>query len=209
MVARGQDGQVILYGKVEGDDAAQNPGGALLRSGAGRAGDSVTGDTWIFWDTLGGTTTPWGIRHGQAANTIDFIGSGTVGAYITLNNGNSKFGTISSGAITASSTIHANGGYLESTLNGNTVKIGSQNASYCHIYNSTDIPFIFNKSVLSISGDLGSATYPWNNLYLGKANGAGIYYQGTKANVRMIRFIDNTSDANGNGIAIGGGGLTV
>lgn len=38
---------------------------------------------------------------------------------------------------------------------------------------------------------------------------AGIYYQGTKASYRMIRFIDNVSDNYGNGISIGGGGQTI
>ena len=46
-------------------------------------------------------------------------------------------------------------------------------------------------------------------LYFRNPATEGIYYQGTKANYRMIRFIDNTSDANGNGISIGGGGLTL
>lgn len=36
-----------------------------------------------------------------------------------------------------------------------------------------------------------------------------IGYTGTKASCIMIRFIDNTSDAYGNGIAIGGGGATI
>lgn len=36
-----------------------------------------------------------------------------------------------------------------------------------------------------------------------------IAYKGTKATNSMIRFIDNTTDAYGNGISIGGGGLTV
>ena len=49
--------------------------------------------------------------------------------------------------ITAPGTIHANGGYLKSTLNGNTVTIGSQNTSFCHITNSADIPFWFNKTI--------------------------------------------------------------
>lgn len=41
----------------------------------------------------------------------------------------------------------AQGGLLKSTANNNTVSIGSQNASYCHIYNSADIPFYFNKPI--------------------------------------------------------------
>lgn len=50
---------------------------------------------------------------------------------------------------------------------GNTVTFGSQNGSYCHIYNSLDIPFIFNKSV-QVTGDcdLGCTTYDWKDLYM-------------------------------------------
>lgn len=101
------------------------------------------------------------------------------------------------------------GGLLKITNNSNTFTVGSQNASFTHIYNSASIPFIFNNSVLTTTGNLGNTTYPFNNLYIGKANGAGIYYAGTKNTYRMIRFIDNASDAYGNGISIGGGGLTV
>jgi hypothetical protein len=36
-----------------------------------------------------------------------------------------------------------------------------------------------------------------------------IYYYGTNAHLSMIRFMDNTSDAYGNGISIGGGGMTI
>ena len=98
---------------------------------------------------------------------------------------------------------------IKSTLNGNTVTIGSQNADFCHIYNTANIPFIFNKTVATTSGNLGTTSYPWNNLYIGKSNGAGIYYVGSASTQRMIRFIDNANDTYGNGISIGGGGLTV
>ena len=46
---------------IEGTNDAANPGGALLRSGSGRSDASPAGDTWIYWDTLGGTTNYWGI----------------------------------------------------------------------------------------------------------------------------------------------------
>jgi hypothetical protein len=59
------------------------------------------------------------------------------------------------------------------------------------------------------SYSVGSSANPYSDLYLGKTNGSGIYYVGTKASYRMIRFIDNTGDTYGNGIAIGGGGLAV
>ena len=112
-------------------------------------------------------------------------------------------------ASSSSTTTEPTFGLIRSTKNSNTTTIGSQNASFCHIYNSANIPFIFNNTVETTTGNLGTTTYPWNNLYLGKANGAGIYYQGTKNVYRMIRFIDNTNDVYGNGISIGGGGQTI
>lgn len=126
--------------------------------------------------------------------------------YVNSDGGNVYIG---SGGITSVGTITSSAGYLKSTLNGNTVQIGSQNSSFTHIYNSANIGFIFNNTVATITGNLGTDAYPWNNIYIGKANGAGIYYAGTKAIYRMIRFIDNTSDIYGNGISIGGGGLVV
>ncbi len=54
---------------------------------------------------------------------------------------------------------------LSLSSNGNTVTIGSQNSAFCHIYNSTDVPFIFNKTVASTDGDLGTTTYPWKAVY--------------------------------------------
>ena len=117
---------------------------------------------------------------------------------IAYNTGN----TTISGQLTVNNLI-------KSTYNSNTVTIGSQNANFCHIYNSANIPFIFNNTVATTSGNLGTTSYPWNNLYIGKSNGAGIYYVGTKSTQRMIRFVDNTNDTYGNGISIGGGGLTV
>ena len=47
----------------------------------------------------------------------------------------------------ASVDVH---GYLQVINNSNTVKIGSQNANFCHIYNSASIPFIFNNSITTI-----------------------------------------------------------
>ena len=103
-------------------------------------------------------------------------------------------------------------GLIKSTKNSNTVTIGSQNTSYTHIYNSANIPFIFNKSVLTATGSLGNNDYPWNNIYLGNSAGtanAGIYLHGSKSNNVMIEFLVNTTDATGQGIKIGNGGVTV
>lgn len=61
-------------------------GNALLQSGAGRS-DDESGSTWLFWDTLGGSSAPWGIRHNQFDNYIEYYGAGLRKAYIDLNNG--------------------------------------------------------------------------------------------------------------------------
>ena len=55
--------------------------------------------------------------------------------------------------------IGAVAGVLKSTNNGNTVSIGSLNSSCCHIYNSADIPFYFNKNILVNGNTLSSITY--------------------------------------------------
>jgi hypothetical protein len=57
--------------------------------------------------------------------------------------------------------------------------------------------------------NLGSITWPWGNLYIGAKNSRYIYYVGTKSTNAMITFLDNTTDASGNGIKIGGGGAVV
>lgn len=64
-------------------------------------------------------------------------------------------------------------GLLGINTNSNTVTIGSQNSSWCHIYNSAAIPFIFNNTVAhsgtcdDTTGSLGTASYPWHRLILG------------------------------------------
>ena len=110
--------------RIIGDNTSQNPAGALLNSGSGRADNSTTGDTWIFLDTIGGTTSPWGFKHAQGANNIEFFGGGTKRAVIHLG----------SDAIT---TAHLIGGadtwYTARTLTiGNTGKSvnGSANVSW-------------------------------------------------------------------------------
>jgi hypothetical protein len=55
--------------------------------------------------------------------------------------------------------MEAVAGLLKSTSNGNTVSIGSQNSSWCHIYNSANIPFYFNKNILVNGNTLSSIIY--------------------------------------------------
>lgn len=60
--------------------------------------------------------------------------------------------------------------------------------------------------------EIGAAASNHTHSYLPLSGGAmtgNISYRGSKATYKMIEFIDNSSDAYGNGIAIGGGGLTI
>lgn len=84
ITASGFHGKADSAGYIEGTNNAANPNGALLRSGAGRTDASPAGDTWIYWDTLGGTTSYWGIRHNQGANTIGYYGGGNERVVIHL-----------------------------------------------------------------------------------------------------------------------------
>lgn len=66
--------------------------------------------------------------------------------------------------------IVAENGVLKSTSNGNTVSIGSLNSSCCHIYNSANIPFYFNRDIL-INGEklLKGEDSGWKNASLTKS----------------------------------------
>ncbi len=68
---------------------------------------------------------------------------------------------------TINSSGHITTPRLLVTANNNTLSIGAQNASFCHIYNSANIPFIFNQG-LQVTGnkDLGTSQYDWKDLYL-------------------------------------------
>ena len=179
--------QMIVSSVTDGSNLDNTTGSAVaieLWRGANASWQIVNDGGYLYFKN--NWTTAKQSTYSQSAISVKY-GSGetTIGGQLTVNN------------------------LIKSTYNSNTVTIGSQNGNFTHIYNSANIPFIFNKGVYTTSGDLGSTDYPWNNLYIGKSNGAGIYYAGTKSTQRMIRFIDNTADAYGNGVAIGGGGLTM
>ncbi len=79
-------------------------------------------------------------RSGQGDNTSTAITD------YHFKNGQNGYSNIHGAGIVAEA------GLLESTSNGNTVSIGSKNSSYCHIYNSANIPFYFNRVVYANSG---------------------------------------------------------
>lgn len=145
---------------VIADNNAQSPGYALLQSGSGRADASPSGDTWIYWDTLGGTASPWGIKHEQAANLISFYGAGTKTISLDLQSGHID-------------TI----GLLKITRSGNTTTIGSQNGSYCH-YETTAPQHWFNKTV-RVQGDVyGGSSYNRRLAYCDEIYAYALPYNG-------------------------------
>ena len=114
---------------------------------------------------------------------------------------------IGSGQLQVNSTITSSNGYLKSTCNSNTVTIGSQNSGFCHIYNSADIPFIFNKQIQTMSSFkiYNANTYLSNN-YLVFAQGGG-WYMGDSTWIRSYgskSVYINTGDLRCDGSTWGG-----
>ena len=87
------------------------------------------------------------------------------------------------GAAGANSSVFFNIGAYGLNDDMNYAYIGANN------YNSTENLRVYPDGSICVNGS--------------------IKYQGTKAIYSMIKFIDNTADTNGNGIAIGGGGATI
>lgn len=77
--------------------------------------------------------------------------------YLPLTGGTITGALTVNGLLRSGSNIESTNGYLKSTLNGNTVQIGSYNASYCHFVNSANIPFHFNKDV-RVQGEIYAGT---------------------------------------------------
>lgn len=161
----------------------------LLNSGSVGYGFCVNTDgNWYFGKRISGdvkvTTGDSYLLYGNTNNMNPYTNEG-----IALGSTDHKFSTI------YAKTVNAYGGNLISTQNGNTVTVGSMNASWCHIYNSADIPFIFNKSVCSSGANtdagsaLGSLDYPWHVLYLGGSTGATM--DNTTTNPRIV-FMEGT-----------------
>ena len=65
-----------------GDSTNVTWGGALLHSGTD--GKTSSMDTWIYADDDGTTAAPWGIKHNQNDNNIEYIGAGTTNVKIHL-----------------------------------------------------------------------------------------------------------------------------
>lgn len=122
---------------------------ALLQSGAGRT-DDANGDTWIFWDSKGGSSTPWGFKHNQKDNYIEFYGSGTRRCFIDLNSVTNSF----NGSADKLDGWHKDNlnwtGYITSNTSGLSSYWGK-------IWDATIINSLYNDITLTL---LISANYP-------------------------------------------------
>lgn len=113
----------------------------------------------------------------RGGNEFNFANQSTTNVHLNYRAGN---GDKTSSAITGyyfrdgqrsgyadifGKNIEANG-LLKSTSNGNTVSIGSQNSSCCHIYNSANIPFYFNKEIFVNGNKVLTYDGAWQNANL-------------------------------------------
>ena len=129
--------------------------------------------TYGQWKILGSKGGYSGIQLGNSTGYMTIMDSGNhrglykedKGTWLFYANNDCNVGIRTSSiwvtGLNVSGNVYAYAGLLYSNNNGNTVTIGSQNSSWTHIYNSANIPFIFNNTVCTTSGNLGSTSYPW------------------------------------------------
>ena len=136
--------------------------------------------------------------------------------YVTLTTDQNITGTKTWGVSGQGGLLNgaATNGGLNSIRVGDDIWLGDCNASGIMGMKSTSTNcgfYFYNSSDTQIGQLYSNGTNLISNksLQIAAGDGSGIYYTGTKANYRMIRFIDNTGDNSGNGISIGGGGATI
>lgn len=143
--------------------------------------------------------------EGGSATAISVSGSGNAVTSVTKN------GTTIS--VVKGSTFLTSHQSLDGYVNAISVS-GSGNAITSVSKSGKGITFTKGSTFLtshqSLSAYLKSADAA--NTYLKLSGGAmtgNIRYKGSKSTYDMITFVDNNADTNGNGICIGGGGLTI
>ena len=127
-----------------------------------RTARTIWGQSFNGSGSVSGNMTGVGIIYFSNNVNIRAINSSTAGIYASNNAGGLMVKSLYIGTSYSGS---AGDGLLVVNNNGNAVTIGSQNSTFCHIYNSKSIPFIFNYTVATTAGDLGTSTYRWGTVY--------------------------------------------
>ena len=137
------------------------------------------------------------------ANTLNYMYYG--GTYnspaMVINPSNKCVGI---GTTSPSYKLHVVGdattaGLVRIINNGNTITIGAQNSTWCHIYNSGDAGFIFNKKVCTTDeGSLGDTQYRWGGLYSTTGNFSGAVTVNSTIYAKTGMYSDGYVSAKGN-----------
>ena len=156
------DGTAPVSGNMTGVGSITGSG-SISMSGSITAGAYVYSSGWFQNQQSG---------EGLYNSAVDARWYATSGGWISDKKINANAGLAVTGAATFSSTITASGdisttaGLIKITKNGNTTTIGSQNATWCQIYNSNRVGFIFNNKVCTTGGgSLGDTQYRWGGVY--------------------------------------------
>lgn len=143
---------------IEDSPGRININSATFKSGTVTASKFVKSGSSDSYVLLGGGGT-------KALSEIGGGGGDVYGPASSTNNAVARFDGATGKIIKNSGVTIDNNGYLTASrltvyANNNGVTIGSQNSSFCHIYNSASIPFIFNNAV-AVTGDndLGTTSY--------------------------------------------------
>lgn len=147
-------------------------------------------------------------RAGNVNITSENIGLGNVGNYKAVS-------TVSSQDLTDLEKANARG-----NINAIGVEVDE---GYCGIVNPTGTNALWIRTPLNgllpaksgTNSNIGSAGWHFKNAYIDYVSvinaicTGAIQYKGSKSTNNMIRFLDNSTDAYGNGISISGGGMTI
>lgn len=168
----------------------------------GAFGTIVTKNTGDYLSSVGGTvigeitsTNPNGFRIAYGGYGT-FLRNDGDSFYLLFTNKDTATGTwnnlrpfavkLSTGHVnigngmTVAGGLGVNANLLSITNNGNTITIGSQNATWGHFINSADIPFYFNKHIEAMNGfHIHNTTTKLRNNELTFSHGGGWYMSDT------------------------------
>jgi hypothetical protein len=198
--ANGDTNYIAFYGTT-GDGA-----GSFNHTyiGENRWGDSESSELLLFKGNDMGSTSSMTAVNGSGPDRIRHVAAGHLfQTYETAVSG-SWTAVCDSTVPKTRFEIFTNG-----TRTHGTAYFAGGSTYYINSSGHTFLPIVSVGGAANIGYNLyvQGTSYLNGNVYLPK-NG-NIYAIGTQATTSLIRVIDNTSDAHGNGISIGGGGVTI